>query len=236
MSVLTQLADFKRSGSPASRYRARRFELFRGLVGRLPRPLRLLDVGGTEVFWEKMGFLEEPGISITTLNVTLEPGPRNPRIEALEGDARDLSRFGDGAFDVVFSNSVIEHVGGHDDQRRAAREMQRVGKAFFVQTPNRNFPIEPHFLFPFFQFLSVPARVFLLTHFSLGWCGKIADPEEARRAAQEIELLDRRRLRELFPEARMWEERVLGLVKSFVVYGGFPDGDAPAGPERRPVT
>ena len=223
MSMLTNLADYKRADSPASRFRARRFDLFRSLVSRLPRPLRILDVGGTESFWRTMGLADQADVYVTTVNIEIEPGAGSGRVEALQGDARDLRRFADRSFDVVFSNSVIEHVGGIDDQRRAAREIQRVGKAYFVQTPNRNFPIEPHFLFPFFQFLSVPARVFLLTHFHLGWGGKISDPEQARRAVQEIELLDRRTVRELFPAAQLWEERVLGLVKSFVVYGGFPD-------------
>ena len=222
MTALTDLADFKREDSPARRFRARRFELFRSLVDRLPRPVRILDVGGTVAFWRTMGLCGEPGISITTLNLEPDPGDTEPGVVALQGDARDLSRFADGSFDVVFSNSVLEHVGGKEDQRRAAREMQRVGKAYFVQTPNRMFPIEPHFLFPFFQFLPLAVKIFLLTHLHLGWCGKISDREQARREAEGIDLLTRRRFREFFPEAEIWDERFYGLVKSFVAYGGFP--------------
>ncbi len=220
MLALRHLSDFKVAGSPAHRLRTRRLELFRSLASRLPRPVRILDVGGTAVFWEAMGWAVDPDVSIVMLN--LDRGVRpSGRLRALVGDARDLSRFADRSFDVVFSNSLIEHVGDLDDQRRAAREIQRVGKAYFVQTPNRGFPIEPHFLFPFFQYLSVPMRVFLLTHFNIGWSGKISDPAEARRLAEEIRLLDRPTLLELFPGAQLWEEKVLGLVKSFVVHGGF---------------
>jgi hypothetical protein len=224
MTALSKLADFRRADSPARRFRARRFELFRSLLDRLPRPVRILDVGGTVTFWRTLGLYGEEGISITTLNLEVDPKDVAPGIEALQGDARDLSRFGDRAFDVVFSNSVIEHVGGKEDQRRAAREMQRVGRAYFVQTPNRWFPIEPHFLFPFFQFLPRALQVYLLTHLSLGWCGKLTDRAQARREAEGIDLLTRRRFREFFPEAAIWKERFYGLVKSFVAYGGFPAG------------
>jgi SAM-dependent methyltransferase len=226
LQLFRALADYKSLRSPARRFRERRFDLFRSLASRLPRPLQILDVGGTESFWQTLGFLDEPGVSITTLNLDLEPGSGAGKVKTLQGDARDLSRFSDRSFDIVFSNSLIEHVGGIEDQRRAADEMRRVGKAFFVQTPNKNFPIEPHFLFPFFQFLPVPARVFLLTHFSLGWYGKLSDREQALRVAQEIQLLERRTVCELFPSAQIWEERLFGLVKSFVAYSGFPPNPA----------
>ncbi len=222
-SRLQALADGDRD-SPARRFRARRNLLFRSLVDRLPRPVRLLDVGGTERFWKNAGLLEDRGFEITLINV--EPEPTSGAVVSLEGDARDLSRFGDGAFDVAFSNSTIEHVGSDEDQLRTAREIQRVGRAYFVQTPNRMFPIEPHFLFPGFQFLPMSTRVFLLTHLNLGWCGKVADRATARRYAEGVRLLDRAAFRACFPAARIWDERVAGLVKSFVAYGGFPEAEA----------
>ena len=224
MGVLKFLVDFERPGSPARRLRRRRFELFRSLLDRLGRPLSILDVGGTAQFWRTMGLGGEPGVDITLLNLDPPRETTGSGVRALQGDARDLSRFGDRSFDVVFSNSLIEHVGGPPDQERAAREMQRVGKAFFVQTPNRNFPLEPHFLFPFFQHLPVRTRVFLLTRFPLGWYGRIADPEEARRTVESVQLLDREHFASLFPGAVIWEERLFGLTKSFVAHRGFPAG------------
>jgi hypothetical protein len=226
VGLLQYLVDFERPGSPARRLRRRRFELFRSLLDRLPRPVKILDVGGTAQFWRVMGLAGEPGVSITLVNLEPPREPPGPGVRALEGDARDLSRFTDRAFDVVFSNSLIEHVGDFEDQRRAAREMQRVGKAFFIQTPNRGFPLEPHFLFPFFQHLPVDARVFLLTRLPLGWSGRIPDPEEARRTVESVQLLDRDQFASLFPGAEIWEERVLGLTKSFVAYGGFASPSA----------
>ena len=62
--------------------------------------------------------------------------------------------FKDKSFDAVFSNSVIEHVGTFEDQKMMANEVIRVTNFYFIQTPNLYFPIEPHFLVPFFQFSS----------------------------------------------------------------------------------
>ncbi|MEM2045934.1 MAG: class I SAM-dependent methyltransferase, partial [Candidatus Bathyarchaeia archaeon] len=60
-------------------------------------------------------------------------------VEWIIGDARCMP-FKDKSFDVVFSNSVIEHVGNYDDQKMCAEEIRRVGKCYFVQTPNFYFP------------------------------------------------------------------------------------------------
>jgi 2-polyprenyl-3-methyl-5-hydroxy-6-metoxy-1,4-benzoquinol methylase len=57
------------------------------------------------------------------------------------------------SFDIVFSNSVIEHVGDAESQQQFAHEIARVGRAYWVQTPNRRFPVEPHLLTPFLHFL-----------------------------------------------------------------------------------
>jgi SAM-dependent methyltransferase len=141
-----------------------------------------------------------------------------PNFTAISGDGRSLPQFRDKQFDIVFSNSTIEHVGTLDDQRRMANELSRLGKRFYVQTPNRYFPIEPHFVFPGFQFLPVASRVWLLRHFSLGWYPRIPDREEALREATGIRLMTKAELRQLFPEAAIFEERYCGMTKSFVVY------------------
>jgi hypothetical protein len=131
-----------------------------------------------------------------------------------------MPEFGDKQFDVVFSNSVIEHVGDFADQRRMADEVQRVGRRYYVQTPNRYFPMEPHFLFPLFGVLPIPVRAFLLRHLSLGWYTKIGDRAESFRVARSIRLLTRRELLSLFPGAQLVRERVAGLTKSYTVFGG----------------
>lgn len=220
MSALRRTADNARDDSFATHHRRKRFALFLRLIERLPRPVRILDIGGTQLFWQTMRFGENDSVHITLLNLS---APRTTwrNVTSVAADARDLGMYPDGAFDVVFSNSVIEHVGGPEDQRRMAHEVRRVGRAYFVQTPNRYFPVEPHFLVPCFQFLPISVRVYLVRHLDLGWIGRgnrIADRATARELVTEIRLLNARELRGLFPDATIYRERVFGLTKSFVAY------------------
>jgi hypothetical protein len=146
---------------------------------------------------------------------------RHSGFTSVVGDATDLSLFADDAFDVVFSNSVIEHVGDLDMQRRMAQEVQRVGRRYFVQTPNYYFPIEPHYLFPGFQWMPLEWRAWLLHHFDMGWSKRKATREEARQSVGSVRLLRKGEFTSLFPEAHVYDEKVYGLTKSFVAYGGW---------------
>lgn len=184
-------------------------------------PITILDVGGTESFWESMKFTQnERSARIVLLNIE-ESKTTKPNFTSVSCDARDMNIFRNGEFDLMFSNSTIEHVGTYDQQRRMAAEVQRVGKRYFVQTPNRFFPIEPHFLFPLFQFLPLSIRVFLIRHFELGFYaqGGVSDKQKAAEIANSIRLLTKKELMNLFPDGKIYEEKVLGLVKSFIVYG-----------------
>jgi len=203
----------------ARKMRKKRIALFESLITPLGRPLNILDVGGTQVFWELMGLINDD-LKITLYNVSHFKVSYSTLV-SMAGDARDMQEFKDKEFQIVFSNSVIEHVGSFAQQRQMADEVQRVGDRYYVQTPNRYFPLEPHFLFPFFQFLPVRFRVFLVTHFNLGWRGKIPDRQEALLAVQEIRLLTEKELKILFPGAKIYKEKLLGLTKSFIVYKGW---------------
>jgi hypothetical protein len=211
----TTQADFQNKQSFAYRARRKRLAHLLEVIDAAPKPLRILDVGGTDSFWKTMDLADREDLQFTVLNIFPAEQP-DERFQWIVGDARDLSQFGDGSFDLVFSNSVIEHVGGFADQKRMADEIRRVGQRYFVQTPNRYFPIEPHFLFPGFQFLPERTKVFLLKRFQLGWFPKAKTDEEAVAFAREITLLTRREFASLFPDARMIDERVAGLVKSFM--------------------
>jgi hypothetical protein len=208
-------ADFQNKQSFAYRARRKRLAHLLEVIDAAPKPLRILDVGGTDSFWKTMDLADRDDLQFTVLNIFPAETP-DERFQWIVGDARDLSQFGDGSFDLVFSNSVIEHVGGFADQKRMADEIRRVGQRYFVQTPNRYFPIEPHFLFPGFQFLPERTKVFLLKRFQLGWFPRAKTDEEAVAFAREITLLTRREFASLFPDARMIDERVAGLVKSFM--------------------
>lgn len=217
--MLKQMADNREERSLAVQFRRKRFAFFRSLLSRLEYPIHVLDVGGTEAYWKMMGLEPDGQIVVTLLNLN-QSAVTLPCVKSIAGDARDIQA-PDHSFDVTFSNSVIEHVGSDRDQLQMAREVRRVGKHYFVQTPNKHFPLEPHFLFPFFQFLPVAVRTRLLQNFNLGWFSRTPDQEKARELVESIRLLDRREFVALFPTASIYEEKVLGLTKSFVAYGGW---------------
>lgn len=178
----------------------------------------ILDVGGTSRIWTEFGFTN----NVTLLNLTA-PNQRDLDLgfRVIQGDALNMEMFRDGQFDVVFSNSVIEHVGTYQNQQRFASEVQRVGNSYWVQTPNRYFPIEPHFLFPLFQFLSPPVRRWIALRWNYShvkaW-GK--DDGYILNEVSDIRLMTASELTELFGGSELYRERLFGLTKSLVVFSG----------------
>ena len=209
-------ADNTNQQSLAYQFRFKRFLFFRFLLDKLPKPVSILDIGGTQDYWNMMGFSDER-IQITLLNLEVQPVSGNSFV-SVKGDATDLSAYADRSFDIVYSNSVIEHLFTKGAQQRMADEVRRVGKNYFIQTPNYYFPVEPHWVFPFFQFLPVNVRVWMTMHLNLGHIGRIEDRVAAARQVKEVRLLTRQELQKLFPGAEMYEERFLGLTKSLVAY------------------
>lgn len=188
--------------------------------------LALVDFGGTRSFWEmNLRYLKGADrlrrIDIYNLEVeaaaTSRLGP--VEIHELPGNVTQLRGVADNQYDVAFSNSVIEHVGNLFQQNRFAGEIQRVAPCFVLQTPNRYFPMEPHFYVPFFPFMPLGIRTALHRRFRLGWFAPESDELQARIDCDEIRLLTRKELALLFPRAGIHAERLGGLVKSFILVG-----------------
>ena len=212
--------DFRKKYSLAAKMRKQRFEFFAQLLSTVPKPITILDVGGTQTFWETMGYTDEPQVTITLLNINL-PDVRYRNFIGIEGNALNMTQFQDKEFEVMFSNSVIEHVGIFSDQKRMAQEVMRIGKRFFIQTPNYYFPIEPHVLLPAYHWLPKSVRIYLTRHFKLGGRNKITEYEKAKDLIERTRLLKKKEFITLFPGAPIYEEKFLGMVKSFVAYAGW---------------
>jgi hypothetical protein len=116
---------------------------------------------------------------------------------------------------------VLEHLPTPELQARMAAEVRRVGRRVYLQTPNRYFPLEPHFLFPFFGILPIGVRAFLLQRFDLGWHKRVPDRAAALEDVRSIRLLTGSEMRRLFPGARFENERFLAVTKSFIVLDGW---------------
>jgi glycosyltransferase involved in cell wall biosynthesis len=180
--------------------------------------VNILDVGGTQRYWKILpaSYLASHRVSITLLNT--EPSSQEPvaHFSAVCADACDLSQYADGAFHIVHSNSVIEHVGDPQRVERFAHELARVGERYFVQTPDFWCPLEPHCMTPFFHWLPRWLRVWLVRHVTLGHWPRAASAEDAESIVDSARLLSQRQVRALFPNARIIRERVLGLPKSLI--------------------
>ena len=141
---------------------------------------------------------------------------RFPEVDARIGDARCLP-WPDKSFDVVYSNAVIEHVGSLEDQRKMASEVMRVGRRWFITTPNRWYPFEFHLRLPFVTWL--PGEGYLT-------CGRIVRYSHVRgkyvfgRGCPGFRLMTTRELRECFPGSRIVPMRVTFMAETLVVIGG----------------
>jgi Methyltransferase domain len=103
-------------------------------------------VGGTNSFWEQRGWAGRADLQITTLNLAAQER-RHENIQPLIGDALDLSQFGNQSFDIVFSNSVIEHLSSLANQRRMLLRFDESASRFGSRRPISGFPWNPIFTY-----------------------------------------------------------------------------------------
>jgi hypothetical protein len=228
VTLAQRIGDYSSPTSLGSRFRRKRIapliEVIAG-IARKTGHCSIIDVGGTRRYWSIVptDFLREHGVSILITNITENAGADSIAATAdaagvftyAYADACNLP-YPDKSFDVLHSNSVIEHVGDWDNQVRFSREVERVASAYFVQTPNYWFPWEPHFGTLGFQFLPMPLQISLLMARKRGFRQRAATVDAAVRSIQGCQLLDERRFRGLFPDAELVRERFLGLTKSLI--------------------
>ena len=215
--AIFQLADNGDVHSLASRFRAGRFRLFRQMLPNGSGQVRILDVGGSAAIWQRHRAELPIQFHVTLLNKEFAERPELPYVSYVLGDARETRMFPDRHFDVCFSNSLIEHLAAQG-QIEVANEIRRVAKGYFVQTPNRYFPMEPHFLVPCWQFLPVPLRAGLLQTRDLGWMRRVLDPAQARETVESIRLLNEGELRRLFADGHIYREKIGGITKSLIAW------------------
>ncbi len=177
---------------------------------------RILDIGGVASYWEFNRTLwNDRPIHITIVNLKQNPLP-DERYAGLIGDARSLPQLDDLSFDLVHSNSVIEHVGLWPDKQQMAQEVRRLAPRYFVQTPNYWFPIEPHLRTPFIHWLPYPWRVSIVRRRACGYYPRANSISEAREILDDARLLDITAMKLLFPDAEIERERFAGVTKSLI--------------------
>ena len=200
-------------------YRAKRLKRFVEMADAILKrqeTCRVIDLGGNRDYWLD----PEPvwaGRKLSFVLVNLQPERLDDaRFEAIQGDCRNMSAFADMSFDIVHSNSLLEHVGRWKDMVATAGEIRRLAPHYFVQTPNYWFPMEPHFRSLFFHWLPEPMRIAKVMRRGLGAFPKAETVDDAARFIEDSNLLDARRFMHLFPDGRLERERVFGLTKSLI--------------------
>lgn len=220
---VTQLLVRPRGGSPAARARRRRHEQLVELFPNIDE-MRVLDLGGEAHTW--LTSTARPR-QVVLLNIPWQAKAQQERLDAdghagwmqaVAGDVCDPpDELRHGHFDLIYSNSVIEHLGGHQRREAFAWFVHTLGDHHWVQTPNRYFPVEPHWLFPAFQFLPPRVRARMTVHWPIGGYTKRRGPLHDRlRDVLDVELLSSTHMRFYFPTSRILRERTMGLTKSLI--------------------
>lgn len=223
--LIDKFVDYGNPDSFGSTLRRKRSMRVRRLIEESFRKYgqcRILDLGGTYFYWKIFDedWLEQHKVSITLLNLDHIPLPEEAgkRYESVVGNACQLARYKDKEFELVHSNSVIEHVGTWGDMSSMASESARVGKAYYHQTPYFWFPIEPHFVCPMLHWLPLSLRAKIARRVALGNWPRAETFDEAMKAQTSAVLLDRSMMQSLFNGAAIEFEFFCGLPKSVVAF------------------
>lgn len=205
--------------------REQRLKLFNEFMSGVSGPIRLVDLGGTVAFWEKWGLAKKPDMEVTVVNnhtkdknhaddpITL-PNILRLRADVLSFTAEDFAKY-----DVIFSNSLIEHLPGRDLQRQLAQAIVDSGRPYFLQTPNKRSPLDPHFPRPYVPFFATyprPLQARLLSWSALGSGSAAPSYDAALARLQNYYPLTASDVRQMFPQARIVMERPMGVPMSII--------------------
>jgi SAM-dependent methyltransferase len=214
MSIFSKLSRISRT---------RKLDLFDRIISPT-KEMKLLDVGAQidQNSNEKRQLIEaypwKDNISVVNISVEHISTIKKtyPEIEAVVCDACELP-WPDKHFDVVYSNAVIEHVGSFERQMKMASEIMRVGKRWFVTTPNRWFPFEFHMRLPIITWL--PGRSYLRIGNIISY-NHVQGKYMFGCKRDGLRLLSARELRKSFPDSDIIKQRVTFMAETLIVVGG----------------
>jgi hypothetical protein len=202
--------------SLGARRRARRWKWLTDTFPDLDQ-MSVIDLGGTVESWRRS---EVRPKHVHVVNLEEEPGDVPDWAEVDYGDACALpEKIASRHYDLAFSNSVIEHVGGHERRLRFAEAVRNLADAYWIQTPYRYFPVEPHYVAPGMQFVPFAIRQRYAHRWPLSHT-RPADRQSALTNVLWVELIDKTQMRHYFPDSRILSERLLGLTKSIIAVKG----------------
>ncbi len=206
--------------------RRRRAGFFHSFIAAMKRPLNIVDLGGTVKFWADWGIALQDRLNITLINNhRLDPTNRGsdnpfPFILNRDADATELTVADLRQYDLIFSNSFLEHLEDRRAQARLARAIVASRVPYFIQVPNKRSPIDPHFpspLVPFFAMYPEWLRARLLTLGAFGSGGRAPSLARARLRMRVYNPLGAGEVSALFPNATISFERPLIIVATSIL-------------------
>jgi len=219
MNLFKLLVNHQKEDSFVNRLRKKRFALIQLQIEQLiaqKGAIKILDIGGEINYWKQIGWKSNL-CTIYLLNLESPFGNEDlPGFVRITGNALELP-FEEGEVDLIFSNSVIEHVGSYSNQALFAQEVKRVCKRYIIQTPSLWFPLEPHSLIPLFQFIPHAVRALLIMLFNINYFPKQQTYQKALAISNSTLMFTHQRFRKLFPEGAIYTETLLGIPKSYTV-------------------
>lgn len=227
MNIYRSFIDNSTKGSINYKLRQKRLRVFEEHIRSHKRPVSIIDIGGSARYWENFFFSIE-GINKNDFNITITNLSKDNLREDYDRDsyykyqvlnACNMHQYQDKEFDIVHSNSVIEHVGDSENMQKMANEIIRIGKKHFVQTPNYWFIVEPHFRFIGFQWLPRFAKKWLVKKRKMGSLPQAKSDIEAIKIVDSIHLLNYEELKDIFPKSTIYREKFMGLTKSLIALG-----------------
>ena len=219
--IAKHISNYNDVNSIGSKFRSKRIVPLYQMIEKTYRKyghVNLVDIGGTKNYWDIVpyDYLEKNNVKITIVNLEDTALEDQDIFSFIRADACNLFMFDDKQFHIAHSNSVIEHVGSWPNMLSFAKELRRVANAYYVQTPNYWFPIEPHFMTPFLHWFPKPMFVWFVRKFQLGHNIKASTLDEAIRIVDRVNLLNKEMFCSLFYDSSLFVERLMLLPKSFI--------------------
>lgn len=218
MSYVKFFINHDKSDSFVNKLRRKRFQLIQNSIEKLLQKgtkFKIIDLGGDVNYWVQLDW-QHSNVETTLLNLydnKIDESLKSNFI-SIKGNALEAP-FNDKSFDLVFSNSVIEHVGSYENQSKFADEVRRLSDKYIVQTPSLWFPLEPHSLIPLFQFIPHSIRAVLIMVFNINYFPKAKTYSEALDTSRTTLMFTKKRFKNLFPEADIQVEKLFGIPKSY---------------------
>jgi hypothetical protein len=208
----SRIWDVSDARSISTRMRTQRWALLGSTFPDLAE-MRVLDLGGTVDSWRLAPAQPK---ELVLLNLTAQDTQVDWATSVVGDACEPPASLASEHFDLVYSNSVIEHIGGHFRREQFADVIRRSGEHNWIQTPYRYFPIEPHWVFPWFQHLPTSAKAAVSRAWPMGNYGPIKDRDATLSYVLDIELIGIAQMQHYFPDSKIEREPFMGLTKSLI--------------------